>query len=204
MYLAGHLLTSIAFAKIAHKPLKVAFFPLVIAAMAVNLIDADHLVHYYRDAGLGNSFLLHPLHQGWAFVGLATCLLALVLKQWQNLVLGIFLALMLHYGLDVLANLVVYNLKIIIGFELLCLALLFLLFRKDEQCLKYYIFFVCLYLICNAVLGFETFVLHWQPHETRGIYLTAVILNLVFIGIFWLLFGRCRNFSAPANVSENG
>ena len=188
MYLAGHLLASVAFAKIAHKPLKVGFFPLAIAAMAVNLIDADHLIYYYRDTGIGNSFLLHPLHQIWAFIGLAVCLLALVLKAWQNLIFGIFFALMLHYGLDFLANLVVYNLEIILGFEALCFIALLVLFREEEQRLKYIMFFVGLWLVCNAVLGFETFVLHWQPHETRGIYLTSVILNILFVGLFWKLF----------------
>jgi hypothetical protein len=188
MYLAGHLLASIALAKIAHKPLNVPFFPLAIVAMAVNLIDADHLVYYYRDTGIGNSFLLHPLHQGWAFLGLATCLLALVLKQWQNLIFGAFFVLMLHYGLDVLANFFEYNLNMIVGFELLCFVVLFLLFRKDKHAIKYNLFFLSLWLICNAVLGFEVFILHWQPHETRAIYLTAVILNLLFIGVFWKLF----------------
>jgi len=188
MYLAGHLLASIALAKVAHKPLGVKFFPLAIAAIAVNLIDADHLIYYYRDTGIGNSFLLHPLHQGWAFLGLATLLLALVLKEWQNLIFGIFFALLLHYGLDALANLVVYDLKIVVGFEILCLALLIPLFWKSKQRLKYYIFFVSLWLFCNAVLGFETYILHWQPHETRGVYLTAVILNILFVGLFWKLF----------------
>jgi hypothetical protein len=188
MYLAGHLLASITLAKVAHKPLGVKFFPLVIAAMSVNLVDADHLIHYYRDGGTGNSFLLHPLHQTWAFLGLGVCLLALVLKQWQNLILGIFSALMLHYGLDVLANLIDYNLKIILGLEILCIALLILLFWKDEQRWKYYFFFVSLWLVYNAVLGYLFFVLHWQPHETRGIYLSSVILNLLVIVTFWVLF----------------
>ncbi|MDR1951620.1 MAG: hypothetical protein LBP96_05265, partial [Bacteroidales bacterium] len=129
MYLAGHLLASVALAKITHKPLGVRFFPLAIAAMAVNLIDADHLIYYYRDTGVGNSFLLHPLHQTWAFLGLAVCLLALVLKPWQNLIFGIFFALLLHYGLDALSNLATYDLKIILGFEMLCFAMLFFLFR---------------------------------------------------------------------------
>ncbi|MDR0438299.1 MAG: hypothetical protein LBH22_08385 [Bacteroidales bacterium] len=188
MYLAGHLLASITLAKIVHKPLGLKFFPLAIAAMAVNLIDADHLIYYYRDSGIGNSFLLHPLHQAWAFLGLAVCLLALVLKTWQNLIFGIFFALMLHYGLDLLGNLVNYNLEFILGFEVLCLAVLMVLFRKDEQRLKYYIFFVSLWLVCNAVLGFQTMILHWQPNETRGIYLTSVILNVMFVAIFWILF----------------
>jgi len=145
MYLAGHLLASIALAKVAHKPLGVKFFPLAVAALAVNLIDADHLIYYYRDTGIGNSFLLHPLHQAWAFIGLATCLLALVLKEWQNMIFGLFFALMLHYGLDALANLVVYDLNVVIGFEILCLALLILLFRKNEQRLKY----TCFSLACG-------------------------------------------------------
>ncbi len=188
MYLSGHLLSSIALAKIIHKPLGVAFFPLAIAAMAVNLIDADHLIYYYRDTGVGNSFLLHPLHEFWAFVGLITCLVALILKPYQNLIFGLFFALLLHYGLDFACNYVTYDLAAIIGFEVCCLALLMLLFRKDEQRSKYYTFFVSLWLVCNATLGFETLVLHWQPHLTRGIYLTSVILNGLFILIFWRLF----------------
>jgi hypothetical protein len=203
MYLAGHLLASIALAKIAHKPLKVGFLPLAIAAMAVNLIDADHLIYYYRDAGVGNSFLLHPLHQAWAFVGFAVCLLALVLKPWQNLIFGILFALILHYGLDVFANLITYNLELIFGFETLCIAVLIVLFRKDEQRLKYCMFFVGLWLFCNAVFGFETFVLHWQPNETRGIYLTAIILNSLFVGIFWILFCKGKKLFAPATELKN-
>jgi len=187
MYLAGHILSSIVLAKVAHKPLQVGFFPLAMVAMAVNLIDADHLIYYYRDAGAGNSFLLHPLHQLWALFGLVVCLLALVFKPWQNLIFGAFFALMLHYGLDVAANWVTYNLECILGFEALCLVALMLLFRKEKQRLKYSLFFVGLWLVCNAVLGFETLVLQWQPHETRGIYLTSVILNLLTIAVFWNL-----------------
>ncbi|MCL2027042.1 MAG: hypothetical protein FWG79_00995 [Bacteroidales bacterium] len=203
MYLAGHLLASVALAKVTHKPLKIAFFPLAIAAMAVNLIDADHLIYYYRDSGIGNSFLLHPLHQSWAFLGLAICLLALVLKQWQNLIFGIFFALMLHFGLDVLANFFEYDLKIIVGFELFCMVLLLVLFRKDERAIKYILFFLSLWMICNAVLGFESFILHWQPHETRGIYLTSVILNLLFVGAFWILFGKDQKFAPATNIKNH-
>jgi len=188
MYLAGHLLASIALAKVAHKPLGIKFFPLAIAAMAVNLVDADHLITYYRDTGTGNSFQLHFLHQFWAFLGLAVCLLALVLKPWQNLIFGVFLALMLHYGLDLLGNLFTYKLEAVIGFEILCFALLILLFWKDEQRLKYYLFFIGLWLVCNAVLGYQVYILHWQPHETRAVYLTATLLNLLFVGVFWKFF----------------
>jgi len=129
-------------------------------------------------------------------------LLALVLKEWQNLIFGTFFALMLHYGLDVLANLVVYDLSVIVGFELLCLVLLIPLFWKDVQCLKYYIFFGGLWLFSNAILGFITFVLHWQPHESRGVYLTAVILNLVFVGVFWKLFS-CRDVACHVSTGVN-
>ena len=188
MYLAGHLLASVILAKVAHKPLKVGFLPLAIVAMAVNLIDADHLIYYYRDTGVGNSFLLHPLHQAWAFMGLAVCLLALVMKQWQNLIFGAFFALMLHYGLDLLGNVFAYDLRAIVGFEVLCMATLIVLFWNDEQRLKYYAFFMGLWILCNAVFAIETFVLYWQPHETRAIYLTAVILNLLVVGAFWKWF----------------
>ena len=197
MYIAGHLLASIALAKVAHKPLKVAFLPLAVATMAVNLIDADHLIHYYRDTGTGNSFLLHPLHQAWAFVGLATCLLALVLKPWQNLIFGIFFGLMLHYGLDLLANVFVYDLRAIIGFEILCFALLILLFWKDKQFWKYLTFFVALWVVCNGILGYIVFILNWQPHETIGVFLTATLLNLLFVLVFWELF--CRGKKIPAS-----
>ncbi|MCL2414353.1 MAG: hypothetical protein FWC94_03775 [Bacteroidales bacterium] len=188
MYVAGHLLASIAFAKIAHKPLGVKFFPLAVAAMAVNLIDADHLIYYYLDDGTKSSFALHFLHQSWAFLGLAVCLLALVLKPWQNLIFGIFFALMLHYGLDLLANVFVYDLNAVIGFEILCLALLAFLFRNDEQRLKYYLFFVGLWLFVNLVLGFITFILGWKPDAHRGVYLTATLLTLLGTLAFWKLF----------------
>ncbi|MCL2416964.1 MAG: hypothetical protein FWD02_03410 [Bacteroidales bacterium] len=190
MYVAGHLLASIAFAKVAHKPLGVKFFPLAIAAMAVNLIDADHLIHYYLDDGTESSFALHILHQSWAFLGLAICLLALVLKPWQNLIFGIFFALMLHYGLDLLANVFVYDLNAIIGFEILCLALLAVLFRKDEQRLKYYLFFAGLWVFVNSVLGFITFILGWAPDAHRGVYLTATLLTLLGTIAFWKIFGK--------------
>ena len=197
MYIAGHILSSIILAKVAHKPLRVGFFPLAIAAMAVNLIDADHLVHYYRDTGVGNSFLLHPLHQTWAFMGLAVCLLALVLKSWQNLILGVLFALVLHYGLDLLSNVVAYNLAVILGFEMLCLAVLIPLFWKEVQRWKYVLFFAGIWLISNGILGYITMVLHWQPHETRGVYLTAVILNIVAVAGFWVLF---RESAKPKDI----
>jgi hypothetical protein len=202
MYISGHILSSLILSKVAHKPLKVGFFPLAMAAMAVNLIDADHLIYYYRDAGSGSSFLLHPLHQLWAFIGLITCLLALILKPYQNLIFGILFALMLHYGLDALSNVFAYDLTIILGFEALCLAVLAILFRKDEQQLKFMLFFVGLWLFCNAVLGFETEVLHWQPHLTRGIYLTSVILNLLVLGVFWVLFMVRTNSDSPQQESS--
>jgi len=188
MYVAGHLLASIAFAKITHKPLGVKFFPLAVAAMAVNLIDADHLIHYYLDDGTKSSFALHFLHQSWAFLGLAVCLLALVLKPWQNLIFGIFFALMLHYALDLLANVFVYDLNMIIGFEILCFPLLFWVFRKDEQRWKYYLFFAGLWLFVNSVLGFITFILGWEPNAHRGVYLTATLLTLLVTVAFWKLF----------------
>ena len=192
MYVAGHLLASIAFAKIAHKPLGVKFFPLAIAAMAVNLIDADHLLRYYLDDGTASSFALHPLHQFWAFLGLTVCMLALIFKPWQRLIFGIFFALMLHYALDLLANVFVYDLNKIIGFEILCLPLLFWLFRNDEHRKKYYLFFVGLFVVVNAVLGFIffDFGLGWSPNEHRGVYLTATLLTLSGTLAFWKIFER--------------
>lgn len=188
MYLAGHLLSSIALAKTIHKPLRTKFFALSIAMMAVNLVDTDHLIYYFRDSGVGDSFQLHPLHQLWSFVGLIICLLALLLKPYRNLIFGFFLALVLHYGLDALANLFAYHLEMILGFELLIFAVLILLFRRDPRRLRYDLFFVGLWIFCNATLGFETRILHWEPHLTRGIYLTSVILNILAIGVFWILF----------------
>ena len=195
MYLAGHLLASIALAKIVHKPLGVKFLPLAMIAMAVNLIDADHLIYYHLDDGTANSFQLHILHQIWAFLGLAVCLLALILKPHQNFIFGILFALFLHYGLDLLGNLFTYKLEAIIGFEVLCLATLLVLFRKDEKRLKYGLFFVGLWLFCNAVLGFQTFILHWEPHLTRGIYLTAVTLNVLAVLAFWKIFVKNGSYN---------
>ncbi len=187
MYLAGHLLSSIALAKIIHKPLGVKFFNLAIAAMAVNLVDADHLIYYYRDSGIGNSFQLHPLHQFWAFIGLAGCLISLILKPYQNLIAGALIALGLHYGLDWASNLFAYKLDYVILFEAVCIGLLAALFWKDSNRLKYFLFCVGLWVICDATLGFETMFLQWQPHETRGIYLTSAILNILAIIAFWII-----------------
>ncbi|MDR2906990.1 MAG: hypothetical protein LBU91_03245 [Bacteroidales bacterium] len=196
MYLSGHLLASIALAKVIHKPLGISFFSLAIAAMAVNLIDADHLIYYYRDAGTGNSFQLHPLHQFWSFLGLIVCLLALVLKPYKNLILGILGTLMLHYGLDAVGNLVDYQLVYVLGFEVLCLVGLCVLFRKDNQFKRYVLFFGGVWLACNGVLGFESYYLYWQPHLNRGIYLTSVILNLLAIAVFWQLFVGAKHISS--------
>jgi hypothetical protein len=77
-------------------------------------------------------------------------------------------------------------LQIIFCFEIACIVLLRILFNNER--LGYFLFFVGLWLVCNATLSFETFVLHWQANETRGIYLTSVILNLLFVGMFWKLF----------------
>jgi hypothetical protein len=191
---AGHIIVSTILAAVLHKRLKVNFVPLAFAMILVNLVDIDHLVTYNLDNGFVSSFSVHILHRYWAFLCLITCFIAIILSDWQNMILGIFLALLAHFCCDLFADFLHYDFIYLGISELVLLAIFGIIGKtklmKEEKSFKILLFLVLMTLIIDGILALMYFHLKIKPDASIVFYLVATLMTLFSAFAFYFVFRR--------------
>jgi hypothetical protein len=180
-----YILASTILAALTHKKLKINFVILAFAMMLVNLVDIDHIITYNFAIGGANPFKIFILHRFWSFLCLIVLLIALILKDWQNIIFGIGLALGLHFVLD----LAIFSLHIEQNFfyDALIQAALLILFLVITQTkliqipipLKIFWYLLIITIAIDFILYLIQFKINLLPHISLTFYLTSSILTLV-------------------------